>query len=85
MPSKIVTSTSYGATCSLASTSVSNQLNAKEESNDRIQIWLLDPGLDLQGRLLTGASPWHSPRAQHQTRRNNSSQNLRRIFEVMNY
>ncbi|KAF4947582.1 hypothetical protein FGADI_10313 [Fusarium gaditjirri] len=34
--------------------SPSHQSGAVKESNDRIHDWLLDPGLDIQGRLLTG-------------------------------
>ncbi|RGP61672.1 hypothetical protein FLONG3_10458 [Fusarium longipes] len=38
------------------SKSFSNQLHKSQPYNDRMQDWLLDPGLDLQGRLLTGRS-----------------------------
>ncbi|KAL4723517.1 hypothetical protein ACLX1H_009152 [Fusarium chlamydosporum] len=38
------------------SKSFSNQLHTSQPYNDRMQDWLLDPGLDLQGRLLTGRS-----------------------------
>ncbi|KAH7227083.1 uncharacterized protein BKA55DRAFT_584121 [Fusarium redolens] len=34
--------------------SLSHQPCAIKEYNDRIRDWLLDPGLDIQGRLLAG-------------------------------
>ncbi|KAJ4021417.1 hypothetical protein NW752_004425 [Fusarium irregulare] len=39
-----------------SSKSFSTQFHTSQPYNDRMQDWLLDPGLDLQGRLLTGGS-----------------------------
>ncbi|KAG7434775.1 hypothetical protein Forpi1262_v005293 [Fusarium oxysporum f. sp. raphani] len=67
MPSSIISSTRCGD---------SDRLTTRQESKRRLQEWLLDEGLDFQGRLIIGPAPWHSPMAQLQTIRNQLRQKL---------